>query len=310
MKLLRPAERLYQSVAAARRSMYRRGVLKQEKAARPVISIGNLAFGGSGKTPATIAIVRLLRARGISVAILSRGYGRRTREIALVDKPDPARFGDEPAMIKSVLGDDVPVVVGRDRAAAAKWFLASSDCQLFVLDDGFQHVRLARDCDVVILNSGTVWHRETASALRDVDVVVAREGAAVPAEAAGALICDASLEPVGVAYGSQRLPLASLEGKSVVAFSALADNAQFFRSLERLGGQLAATRPFPDHHVYSDAELRRLATLASSSGALLITTAKDRVKITHPDVAVLEVEMRFADPDSLVKYLLQRCGIE
>ncbi|MDP9361533.1 MAG: tetraacyldisaccharide 4'-kinase, partial [Acidobacteriota bacterium] len=169
---VKPLELLWRGVNRLRRALYRGGILKSKRLPRPVISVGNLAAGGSGKTPAVIAIARYLTKRGFTVAVLTRGYGRAESEAGLVASLDAARFGDEPVLIKSKL-TNVHVIVGSKRYDNAIQFISQNDCDLFILDDGFQHLQLARDVDVVI-DAGSGVMREGRSALADADFVIQR----------------------------------------------------------------------------------------------------------------------------------------
>ena len=257
--LLKPAELLYRGVNRARRALYRRGVLKTRRLERPVISIGNIAAGGTGKTPAVIAVCRELAARGLRVAVLTRGYGR--VDAAASGLVQDVNHGDEPYLIKSSTNCDV--IVGTNRYVKAREYLRGNDCDVFVLDDGFQHLRLHRDLDVV-LDAPARFYREGRSALSHAGVVIPRRlRTVVPDE---------------------------LRGRRVFAFAGLADNEQFFQSLREL--EVVGTRGFRDHHRYTAADLDALRRAAK--GARLVTTEKDAVKIDASDVtaipAVFEID--------------------
>ncbi|MEO8034121.1 MAG: tetraacyldisaccharide 4'-kinase, partial [Acidobacteriota bacterium] len=165
---LKLAELLYRGINRARRSLYRLGVLRAKKLSRPVISIGNVSTGGAGKTPATIAVARFLLGRGYRVAVLTRGYGRAGAG-GRVTALDPSRFGDEPVVIKKQL-PNVDVMVGSNRYASAH----ETDADIYVLDDGFQHLQLHRDVDIVIDVPHPRFRREGNSALRHADLVLPR----------------------------------------------------------------------------------------------------------------------------------------
>jgi tetraacyldisaccharide 4'-kinase len=226
-----------------------------------------------------------------------------------VEGRDAARFGDEPVVMAEALSGTA-IVVGRKRFESAMWFLAINDCDLFLLDDGFQHLQLARDCDVVVLSSSARWHREGASALRDADVLIRRTDADRNIASANPKIptFEAALRPRHVRRGAAIEPLETLSSRRVIAFSGLADNSQFFSSLRRLGADVAAERSFPDHHPYSPEDVRLLRELATRHGAELITTAKDAVKLPF-DVSVLDVEMHVENEEALVKLVLEKCRL-
>ncbi|MGH9456795.1 MAG: tetraacyldisaccharide 4'-kinase [Thermoanaerobaculia bacterium] len=290
MHVLAPIERAYRAVNRVRRALYRRGILRQERAARPVISIGNRAIGGSGKTPAVIAVAEGLLERGIRPVVLTRGYGRRSAAEPLrVESNDAARFGDEPVLIARRL-PAVPVVVGSRRAEAARWFLAHGDCDVFLLDDGFQHLQLAREVDVVVETPRARWYREGPAALASADVLLVRDGRgdpqAVPPRFAAALRATSWIES-----GVER-PLGELRGQAAVAFAGLADNEQFFASLRDLGVEVRETLGFPDHHAYAAGDLERVAQArARTSACIALTTEKDLVKIPHEGFSAVRVTM-------------------
>jgi tetraacyldisaccharide 4'-kinase len=271
--LLEPFELLWRGVNRVRRALYRRGILKSKRLPRPVISVGNLAAGGAGKTPAVIAIARYLEKRGFRVAILTRGYGRSGNVSGVVTSLDAATFGDEPVLLKSKL-KNVDVIVGSKRYQNAMQFLSSNDCDLFVLDDGFQHLQLAREVDVVI-DAGSGVMREGRSALADADVVIQR-----------------------------RLRLVVPEGlttRRIFAFAGLARNEQFFASLRANGLNVVGTKSFRDHHRYTARDIAAIKAAAKAAGAeAIVTTEKDLVKIDDHDIIAIAAEM-IIEPEILEK---------
>jgi tetraacyldisaccharide 4'-kinase len=281
--LLRFAECPYRGYTYIRRAFYRAGLLRAKQLPHPVLSIGNISAGGAGKTPATIRIARHFLERGFRVAVLTRGYGREGGEQGLVTSRDTARFGDEPVLIKTALAN-VDVIVGSSRYANAVRYLGSNDCDLFILDDGFQHLQLTRDVDVVIDVPEARFWREGRSALRDADVLLARD-----------------LRPLG---------WEPLRGRPVFAFAGLADNEQFFAMLRGLGLTLAGTRGFRDHHSYSAADLASIRATAAAAGAEVIaTTEKDAVKIDAPDIVAVRAEMVIPEESLLrMEALVRECG--
>ena len=262
--LLKPLELLWRGVNRLRRALYRRGILKSKRLPRPVISVGNLAAGGAGKTPAVIAIARYLEKRGFRVAVLTRGYGRAGNVSGVVTSLDAAKFGDEPVLLKSKL-KNVDVIVGSTRYQNAVRFLNSNECDLFILDDGFQHLQLARDVDVVI-DAATGVMREGRSALADADFVIQRLLRLVVPDA--------------------------LTDRRVFAFAGLANNEQFFASLRTNGLNVIGTRSFRDHHRYTAADIASVKDAARIAGAdAIVTTEKDAVKIDDRDIIAIAAEM-------------------
>ena len=256
------AERLYRGVNRVRRAAYRARILKARKLPVPVISVGNIAVGGGGKTPAVIAIANALSERGLRVGILTRGYGR-SGEGGVVESADATRFGDEPVLMKK-RADKAVVIVGSNRHENA----LRNKCDVYVLDDGFQHLQIARDLDIVIDNPDARYFREGRSALDAADVVLTR---------------DVRVE----------IPDA-LRGKRAFAFAGLADNEQFFRSLRAAGLELAGTRSFPDHHRYSDADIAAIRSAAKDAG-VIVTTEKDAVKLDAADIVAVPAEFHIPD---------------
>jgi tetraacyldisaccharide 4'-kinase len=264
--ILKLIELLWGGVNRAYRALHRRGILKGKRLPRPVISVGNLAAGGAGKTPAVITISRYLIKRGFRVAVLTRGYGRSGNVSGLLTSLDAARFGDEPVLIKTKL-KNVDVIVGSKRYENAIQFLSQNDCDLFVLDDGFQHLQLARDVDVVI-DAGVGVMREGRSALADADFVIRR---------------------------NLRMTIPENIGR-IFAFAGLADNEQFFDSLRNLGLSVAGTMSFRDHHRYTTADLAAIKKAAGD--ATIVTTEKDAVKIDDRDIIPIAAEM-IVEPEIL-----------
>lgn len=246
--LLKPFELLYRGVNRLRRFLYRKGVLKAKRLSKPVISIGNIAAGGTGKTPAVIAVTRFLQSRGLRVAVLTRGYGRENAYQGPITSFDADKFGDEPVLIKRATNADV--IVGANRYENAR----DIDADVFVLDDGFQHLQLHRDLDVVI-DAPSRFYREGRSALKHADIVIPRRLA-------------------------RRMP--QIKGP-VFAFAGLANNEQFFEGLNAAG-----TRSFPDHHRYTAADIEALKR--DAKGATLVTTEKDAVKIDDPSITAIPAE--------------------
>jgi len=270
---------LYGAVVAARNALYDRGVLKQSRLQRPVVSVGNLSVGGSGKTPFVILLAELLRERGVRVDVLSRGYGRRSSGVLAVEDDDPARFGDEPVLIRRRLGD-VPVIVGASRYEAGVEAERRFETDLHLLDDGFQHRDLARDFDIVLLSPRDVEDcllpsgrlREPLSSLRRADVIVLPASEEAP--------------PADVVAGKpvwrvrRRIELAAGTPSRPFAFCAIADPERFRRDLENAGVEIAGVRYFRDHHAYGPSDIAALRQAADKAGANgFITTEKDAVKL-------------------------------
>ena len=285
-RLLWPFSLLYGALAAIRRVLYRLGVLQTERVGVPVIVVGNVIAGGSGKTPVVMAIVRHLRARGWKVGVVSRGYGRTTDDCrAVQDDSDPGEVGDEPALIRRSTA--VPVFVARRRAEAARSLLAlHPDTQLIVSDDGLQHLALARDIEICVFDdrgTGNGWLLP-AGPLREhwprrCDLVI--HTGTRPAFAgftARRALADHALRLDGTP-----VPLASLAGRALVAVAAIAKPEAFFQMLRERALVPQQSIALPDHHDFSDWEP------PPGNGYTLICTEKDAVKLWRraPDALAL-----------------------
>jgi len=302
---MNPLSGIFGAAVAFRNSLYDRGKLTIRKLARPVVSVGNISVGGSGKTPFVIALGELLKQRGVAFDVLSRGYGRSATEIAVVDPGgSPEQFGDEPLLIARKLG--VPVIVGADRYQAGLLAEKEFPSRLHLLDDGFQHRRLHRDFDIVVLPkddfSGSLLPfgrlREPISALRRADAIVASD----PLRLIGS---NAQPWPV-----QRVVSLPAVSGKAI-AFCGIARPKQFFAALKLQSLELAAEVSFRDHQRYQQADVDRLLRLKNTAGAAgFIATEKDLINLgllatqLQPlHVASLRIELE--EPEKALSFLLQ-----
>ncbi len=297
--LLLPLVPAWRLALAMREFLLGSGFEKIRRLNWPVISVGSLSAGGAGKTPLTIALVKLLTANGFHVDVLSRGYGRRSRAAARV-RPEGTveEFGDEPLLMAREAG--VPVYVAPNRHDAGLLAEAAGQAQssdpanaVHLLDDGFQHRQLFREIDIVILGQKD-WQdhllpagnlREPRSAIRRADVI------AIPAEEAE---LEAELRQSGWTGSLWRIGRSmeapAVEGR-VAAFCGIARPEQFFRGLEAGGLQLAARIAFRDHHRYGSGDVGSLVSAAQAAGAeALVTTEKDKVRL-EPLAALLPASL-------------------
>jgi tetraacyldisaccharide 4'-kinase len=274
---MNPLTRLYGNASALRNRLFDRGVLASRRLTKPVISVGSLSAGGAGKTPFVIALGQLLKARGISFDVLSRGYRRKTRGILVVEPAGcAADFGDEPLLIARRL--NVPVVVGERRYDAGLLAEQRFSSQLHILDDGFQHRSLARDFDIVLMTAADFRDRllpsgrlrEPFSALTRADAVVLPVGLAVDHPALRQKLVW-RVEREIVVPGHLRTP---------VVFCGIARPEQFFAQVRAAGIAVAAEVALRDHHTYDDNDLNRLLALRAKLGADgFLTTEKDAVNL-------------------------------
>jgi tetraacyldisaccharide 4'-kinase len=288
---------LYGGLARARRGWYERRPASRRHLGRPVISVGNLSVGGTGKTPLVAAIAQWLVDQGERPAILSRGYARRDRtaEPAVVSDGHHVRLdvhaaGDEPLMLARAVPAAV-VVVGADRHAAGRHAEAQLGATVHILDDGFQHLQLDRDLDIVVTPAGSLADdhvlpkgrlREPLDALTHASilVVVGADDRAAAAEAARygvalGLGAGRRLEAPVAVHGGVPPP-----GARVVAVAGIGQPDQFFGGLRQAGWDVVGTRVFPDHHRFAPADLAEVARLAADVAAWgVVTTDKDAVRL-------------------------------
>jgi tetraacyldisaccharide 4'-kinase len=290
--LLWPLSLLYAALFAARGCLYRLGWLRSERVPVPVIVVGNVIAGGAGKTPVVMAVVRHLRARGIQVGVVSRGYGRRTDDCREVTgDSNPGDVGDEPALIHHAT--KAPVFVARRRIEAARALLERHPgTQVIVSDDGLQHLALDRDIEICVFDDrgiGNGW-RLPAGPLREAwprrcDLVL--HSGERPAFAGG-YTSARRLADYALTSEGQRVPLSALAGKPVTALAAIARPEAFFAMLRGRGLTLAETIALPDHYDF-DAWQR-----PADTGGPLVCTEKDAVKLWQMAPDALAVPLLFA----------------
>ncbi len=317
--LLQPLSWLYGALIGLRRRGYAAGWLASERIGRPVIVVGNLTVGGTGKTPLTLWLAQQLRARGCNVGILSRGYGRADGVPRTVG-PDSSwrEVGDEPLLLARRSG--CATVVARDRVAGAR-MLASGGAQLILCDDGLQHLRLARDCAIAVIDGARGFGngrllpagplREPATALVRADLVVLNGAPEHPSLAqlplAGALRMDliaGDARRVDGAEGSRAL--GAFRERPVHAVAGIGHPARFFREL-RVQGLEVIEHAFPDHHAFAAADL------AFGDALPVLMTEKDAVKcaaFADARLWYVPVAARFSEQDArqLMARVLAKTG--
>ncbi len=305
---------VYSFVTSFRNQLYDRALLAARRLARPVVSVGNISVGGSGKTPFVIALGELLQARGLTFDVLSRGYGRKSKGVRVVDPAGlPEEFGDEPLLIARRL--KAPVVVGEDRYQAGVAAEKQFGTQLHLLDDGFQHRQLARDFDIVLVTPEDARDRllprgrlrEPLRALRRADAVVLMSGA------------DPQAFPAARAFWRARRGILPKDvPPRPVAFCGIARPKNFFLQLTKAGIEPAAEAVFRDHHRYTKDDVHDLLHLAQKSEAGgFVTTEKDAVNLggyfsSLNPLAVVPVKLELVDSqvalDVMLSAIAQRRG--
>lgn len=310
---------LYGRVIAHRNKRYDHHQLPIVPVNKPVISVGNITAGGSGKTPTTQMLVRLLLDAGRRPAIVMRGYKRRSRGLVVVHDgkglaASLAESGDEAYLHATTL--DVPVVVSSDKVEAAAYAAGHLPCDVIIVDDGFQHRALHRDVDIVIVDAATISGsllpggrlREPLTSLMRADIVLISEGVS-------ATEVESFIKPTAQVFSLERTTrcLASTD-RPVIAVSGIARPERFHSSLRTHGYTIAESIVFGDHHRYSAFNIRRITSAAQRHQAQIITTSKDEVKLrplmleahSPMELNVLELEVRLHSSSSFLSAVLPR----
>ena len=302
---------VYAGVTGMRRKLYARGLLRAQRVAAPVLVVGGIVAGGSGKTPLVLALVERLRAAGWNPGVATRGYGREQPKVPLwVDaRTAPALAGDEPLLIARRSG--VPVRADRDRVAAAR-ALIGAGCDVVVCDDGLQHYRLARDIEIEVIDGARRYGnarllpagplREPAGRGARCDFRVLNLGSGDGGSEAGFGEWPMQLHPgeVRALAGGRPLPLAAFHGRRVHAVAGIGDPERFFSMLRALGIGVVP-HPFPDHHAYTAQDF------AFGNELPVLMTEKDAVKcdgFADPRLHVVPVQARL--PEAFWIALLDR----
>lgn len=305
---MNPLSAIYGGVVGARNRLYDAKVLRARRLDGPVVSVGNLSAGGSGKTPFVLLLGEMLKARGVKFDVLTRGYGRKSKGVLLVDPAGlPQQFGDEPLLIARKL--EVPVVVGEDRYAAGRYAESRFGAQFHLLDDGFQHRALGRDFDIVLVTPQDTGDRllpagrlrEPPESLRRADAVVLTSGAAgeaFPIEGRLAWRVRRAIVPKNVP-------------PRPVVFCGIARPQNFALQLRTANIEPAAEAFYRDHHAYDERDIRELLALKQKSEAGgFVTTEKDAVNLgpylsSLEPISVVAVRMELADAANALDTMLR-----
>jgi tetraacyldisaccharide 4'-kinase len=331
---LAPLSVLYGLVVRIRNACYRAGILHTEKLGVPVVSVGNLTTGGTGKTPLVAWIAGELAAAGFKVCVLSRGYGRKNSGMRVVASDgktvlsDVTQTGDEPYLLAESLQGKAAVVCDADRLSAGKWAVANLSSDVFVLDDAFQHQRLARQLNILTIDARNPWGngwllpagilREPLAELARADCIVITRADVTGAEALPQQI-DKLRPGVPTFLSVMKLKEPAAEGFDpsktlrIAAFCAIGNPASFFSSLRETGYDLVYTRSFRDHYEYTQTDVDAIMREAQAQGAqALCTTSKDAVKIRSLNVGlpcyVAEMEIEIERADLFRKLILEAIG--
>ncbi|HET7755897.1 MAG TPA: tetraacyldisaccharide 4'-kinase [Steroidobacteraceae bacterium] len=305
--LLEPLARLYGGVTAGRRGLYRRGWLRARPLGQPVVVVGNLTVGGTGKTPLAVWVAQQLTAERLRVGIVSRGYGRRSGGARSVHADSDWRdVGDEAVLLARRTG--CPTMVAADRVAAARTLIARG-AQVILADDGLQHLRLPRDCAIVVIDGARGFGngrllpagplREPLTTLGGADAVVingepAHHSIAAPVRAAALRMSLVAQSAVRLDGHGAAVPLEAFRGRRVHAVAGIGNPQRFFAELAAHGIELR-THAFPDHHPFTARELEFGDELP------VLMTEKDAVKCTpfaSPGLWCVPVSAHFSEGDA------------
>jgi tetraacyldisaccharide 4'-kinase len=304
----------FRFVLQARERLYESGILTTLRLHHPVISVGNLTLGGTGKTPLTIALAEELRNRGFRPVILSRGYGRLSRGVLVVGLQASSweQWGDEPLLMRQRLRN-VPVVVGANRYEAGRLAEEKGLGNIFLLDDGFQHRRLHRDVDIVTIDPAE-WNagerllptgpwREPKSAIMRADAACVKEVKGTKDPSLPIPTFKVRMRVEGMFRDDAPVAPETFKNRAVVAFAGIAKPERFFASVESLGIQPVKCVRFRDHHKYSAREIENLG------GEMLLTTEKDAVRlqtVTDRPYSYLRISANISDFEGLMSLILSR----
>jgi tetraacyldisaccharide 4'-kinase len=327
-----PLSQIYAMVIQIRNFCYGKQWLSSKQLSAKVISVGNITVGGTGKTPLVESLASFLYKKGFHVGVLSRGYRRKKsrNEITVTSdgymlRENAIHAGDEPALLASHL-PGIPVIVGRNRVKAGMKAIEEFGCDLLILDDGFQHRKINRDLDIVVIDATNPWGnggvlpagplREPLRNLKRADaVVLSRTDETDNLENVLIQIDSLSKAPVWFAKhkpehwidfnkGTTR-PLCFLEKKCVVAFCGIGNPDSFRRTLMSMNMEIIGFFPHRDHHWYTIHELQKMSDLARSKGAVaLVTTEKDRMRIPESftnniPIFILKIKMEMQEEKAL-----------
>lgn len=339
--LLNPLCWMWNFISTTRRVFYEFGVLKQNTFQVPIISIGNLTFGGTGKTPMTLWLANYLTNK-YKVMVLMRGYkGKLEKSSGIIEldqknfiAPDPIEFGDE-ALLLSRRIKNASIVVGKNRSENLVKYFPTIQPDVVILEDGHQHIQLKRNLNIVLFDALKPLKRyqvapmgemrEGFYSLKDADCIIITRADLVSIDRLNALknfllphaplnipIVDVGYKPKAFYNSSYDLvfSLDEIKGRKVILVAGVANPQSFFQLVEKLGAEILVMESFPDHHFYGADEINPLLSFAKSEGAHIVTTEKDIVRIkkiiSDPLILFLEVDVNFLNGEQDVKNLVDQ----
>jgi tetraacyldisaccharide 4'-kinase len=336
-----PLSWVWESVYFFRRACYDYGVFRQRSFQVPIISIGNLTFGGTGKTPFTLWLAEYLHTKNKKVMILMRGYkGKLENSSGIITAgrmmtPDPVEYGDEPLLFARRLRD-ATIVVGKNRSANLGFYFPKIEPDVVLLDDGHQHIKIKRKLNIVLFDATMPleryrvaplgYMREGFQALKDADLVVIGKADIAGEEKIKALknflqphlpvgidFAEVGYRPNGFYNAANDLVLTveQIKGRKVICVAGVANPQSFFKLLEELGAEVIVTESFPDHHYFKLDEINALLSYAKNEDALLVTTEKDMVRIKKiiedDSIVFLEVDVHFIKGEDVTTKVIDSC---
>lgn len=325
--VLRPLSSLWETAYRVRRSFYEYGIFKKEYFRVPVLSVGNVTFGGTGKTPLIIWLNKQLEEGGATPVVLTRGYkGKLEKGSGIIKggqrfRSNPQEFGDEPLLISQRLKKGA-VIVGKKRAKNLKKYFHEVSPDIVLLDDGFQHIQLYRSYNIVLFDAllpieryktaPMGYLREGLTSLKHADaILISRSDQASedkidallellrPHHRADVVIGKFKYRPTGLydCYYNKQLNMTDLKGRKVIGLTGIASPEAFYKLIEDSGASLVDKVDFPDHHYFSEQELNSILRKATSEKAIVVTSEKDMVKIRRvsqdPRLLYIDISVDF-----------------
>ena len=338
--ILAPLAFLMDVVCRFRRFAYTYGLFKVHFFQVPIISVGNLVMGGTGKTPFTLWLSNYMNSLGKKALILSRGYkgnmehGRIFLRSGTTFAFDPSVYGDEPFMLAKEMSEGT-VVVGKNRTLNLRFFFEKENPDVVILDDGHQHLKLGRRMNIVLFDAlmphskykvfPLGYMRENLSALRDTDIIIVGRSDQAgkkrveelldllnPYRKKGSVLAQMIYQPLGFFDKNNNLLLKTkaIEGEKVICIAGIASPLSFFFLVESLGARIEKKISFPDHHYYTDKELRPIVDEAKKKKVRIIVTQKDMVKmrslLKKDEVLYLKIEVEFISGEREIKEKLEK----
>lgn len=325
--LLKPLSSLWETVYRVRRSFYEYGIFKKDYFKVPILSVGNVTFGGTGKTPLIIWLTQKLESYELTPVVLTRGYkGKLEKKSGIIKggqrfRSNPQEFGDEPLLISQRLTKGA-VIVGKNRAQNLKKHFHSIQPDVVLLDDGFQHIQLYRSFNIVLFDAllpldryktaPLGYLREGLTSLKHADAILISRADQVkedqidgllnllsPYHRRDIVIGKFKYIPTGLfdCYYHKQMSMEGLLGRRVIALTAIASPEAFYKLLESSGAEVIDKVDFPDHHYFSDRELNDILLRATKESAIIVTSEKDMVKIRRvsqdPRIFYVDISVQF-----------------